>query len=117
MVLTFKLRHNQEIYLFFRGLNVNAEQENNNDLSHVRLFLVALTDIAQLIVCHPKPYQPTILNFISHLVYSLFSIVCHLLAYLGSSQQHMMFIFPTLYINQQSAPSHGQGHMTKKWCG
>ena len=67
MVLTFKLRHNQEIYLFSLRHKVNAEQENNNDLSHVRLFLVALTDIAQLIVCHPKPYQPTILNFISHL--------------------------------------------------
>ena len=64
MVLTFKLRHNQEIYLFSLRHKVNAEQENNNDLSHVRLFLVALTDIAQLIV---SPYQPTILNFISHL--------------------------------------------------
>jgi len=64
MVLTFKLRHNQEIYLFSLRHKVNAEQENNNGLSHVRLFLVALTDIAQLIV---SPYQPTILNFISHL--------------------------------------------------
>ena len=64
MVLTFKLRHNQEIYLFSLIHKVNAEQENNNGLSQVRLFLVALTDIAQLIVCHPTNPQFLILFLI-----------------------------------------------------
>jgi hypothetical protein len=69
MVMTFKLRHNKE---FFLRPNLNAEQDNNNGPSHVRLSLVALTDITQLIVCHPTNPQFLIL-FILPVLYQFFS--------------------------------------------